>query len=69
MTMAGFQIISLSNACRAICSITTYAVNTPAEKVLWLSFPGGIWLGQNPLKLSEINLSRNGILIIIKANI
>ena len=46
-----------------------YAVNTTAGKAVWVFVSGGLQPGsENPLKLSEVNLSCDDIFIIIKAS-
>ena len=45
-----------------------HAVNTTAGKAVWVFVSGGLQPGsENPLKLSEVNLSWSDIFIIIKA--
>ena len=45
-----------------------HAVNTTTGKAVWVFVSGGLLPGsENPLKLSEVNLSCDDIFIIIKA--
>ena len=46
-----------------------HAVNITAGKAVWVFVSGGLQPGsENPLKLSEVNLSCGDIFIIIKAS-
>ena len=49
--------------------MTYHAVNTTAGKAVWVVVSGGLKPGsENPLKLSEVNLSCGDIFIIIKVS-